>query len=491
MVIQDHGRLVNVTGYNPSQGVQENCRIVSAAVAYDDPKSGNVSLLIIHQAIEISELKQNLLSTMQLRLNDVEVSEVPKFLTDKPDDRTHAITLTSQDEAMDTLTIPLSLHGVTSYFPTRKPTMAEMRDCTSYDLTYELPEWDPQTDEFQRMEDAMTGNDGTILERSDALRSRGRVLVSGLTCAPSASIPTLFDHDNFVCALQSNRLIDRVDVSTSSRRPRIDHITLSQKWGTSLEAAKRTIERTTQRGLRTVLHPSLSRRFRTNDRQLRYRRLAHPVYADTLIAGSKSRRQNKYAEIFVTTFGWTRAFPMRQKSEAHETLSLLFKRDGVPPAIIVDGSKEQTLGEFRRKAREADCHVKQTEPYSPWQNAAEGGIRELKRGVARKMVKTKSPKKLWDDCLELEAYIRSNTAHDIFELNGEVPETIVSGETSDISQFCELEWYEWVYFRDTSVQFPEDKAVLGRYLGPSIDIGPAMTAKILKANGEVVYRSTY
>ena len=28
--------------------------------------------------------------------------------------------------------------------------------------------------------------------------------------------------------------------------------------------------------------------------------------------------------------------------------------------------------------------------------------------------------------------------------------------------------------------------VLGRYLEPSIDIGPAMTVKILKSNGEVV-----
>ena len=62
------------------------------------------------------------------------------------------------------------------------------------------------------------------------------------------------------------------------------------------------------------------------------------------------------------------------------------------------------------------------------------------------MIKRRSPKKLWDDCLELEGYIRSNTAHDIFMLNGEVPETIMSGKTSDISQFCEFEWYDWVYF---------------------------------------------
>ena len=33
--------------------------------------------------------------------------------------------------------------------------------------------------------------------------------------------------------------------------------------------------------------------------------------------------------------------------------------------------------------------------------------------------------------------------------------------------------------------------VLGRYLGPSIDIGPAMTVKIMKSNGEVLHRLTY
>jgi hypothetical protein len=118
---------------------------------------------------------------------------------------------------------------------------------------------------------------------------------------------------------------------------------------------------------------------------------------------------------------------MKNKGEAHEALSLLFQRDGVPPACIVDGAKEQVLGEFRRKLKEASCWLKQTEPYSPWQNAAEGANRELKQGSGRKMMKQRSPKKLWDDCLELESYIRSNTAHDIFMLNGEVPEqTLVS-----------------------------------------------------------------
>ena len=55
-----------------------------------------------------------------------------------------------------------------------------------------------------------------------------------------------------------------------------------------------------------------------------------------------------------------------------------------------------------------------------------------------------APNRLLDDCLELEFYIRSNTACSIYKLDGEVPDTIMSGETSDISQFCEFEWLEWV-----------------------------------------------
>jgi hypothetical protein len=153
----------------------------------------------------------------------------------------------------------------------------------------------------------------------------------------------------------------------------------------------------------------------------------------------------------------------------------------------MDGSKEQTLGQFKKKCQDADCRIKQTEPYSPWQNAAESAIRELKKAAGRKMVRAGAPKPFWADAIELKAYVRSNIAHDIYILQGEVPETVMSGETSDISQFCEFAFYDWIMFRDQPVAFPDDNPVLGRYLGPAIDVGPALTAKILKANGEVVY----
>ena len=267
---------------------------------------------------------------------------------------------------------------------------------------------------------------------------------------------------------------------------------LAKMWGIGLPAAKWMLEATTQHGLRTILHPTLSRQFWMNDHQLRYQRLAHKMFTDMLEANTVSwYQQNRYAQVFATKFGWVQVFPMKKKSDAHEGLSLMAQRDGVPPAIVMDGSKEQTMGMFRKKARQMDCHIKQTEPYLPWQNVAEGAIREVQRAAGCKMAKAKSPAKLWDHCLELKGYIKLNTVIDNYELQGQVPETILSGQTSDISPFVECAWYEWVYWYNNLAKYPELREELGRWLGPALDIGPAMTAKILKSNGQMVYLSMY
>ena len=67
---------------------------------------------------------------------------------------------------------------------------------------------------------------------------------------------------------------------------------------------------------------------------------------------------------------------------------------------------------------------------------------EVKKRFCRKLIKSGAPKRLWDDCLELESYIRSNTAHGIYKWDGEVHKLIMSREMSDIDQFCEFEWLE-------------------------------------------------
>ena len=77
------------------------------------------------------------------------------------------------------------------------------------------------------------------------------------------------------------------------------------------------------------------------------------------------------------------------------------------------------------------------------------------------------------------------------ELQGQVPQTILSGQTADISPFVEHALYDWIYWWDTRSKMPEPHEVLGRWLRPAINIGPTMTSKILKENRQVIYSSTY
>ena len=61
---------------------------------------------------------------------------------------------------------------------------------------------------------------------------------------------------------------------------------------------------------------------------------------------------------------------------------------------------------------------------------------------------------------------------------------------ADISDICEFDFYKWVMFNDSQAIFPETNFHVGRWLGPAVDVGSALTYKILKSNGQVVPRST-
>ena len=64
--------------------------------------------------------------------------------------------------------------------------------------------------------------------------------------------------------------LEKVNINSisSTRRNGVYPEALAEKLDIGLTTAKRTTKFTTQLGVRTVFHPSLQRRFRTNDRQL-------------------------------------------------------------------------------------------------------------------------------------------------------------------------------------------------------------------------------
>ena len=61
----------------------------------------------------------------------------------------------------------------------------------------------------------------------------------------------------------------------------------------------------------------------------------------------------------------------------------------------------------------------------------------------------------------------------------------MSGEKSDISHFCEQEWFKEIMFCDETATCPDDVMKLGYYHEPTTDIGSATTTMILTQNEQV------
>jgi hypothetical protein len=146
--------IVNVTDrYVSSSPFIES--FVSAAVAYDDPRSGKIFILIIHQSLHFPEMNRSLLCPMHLRLNDVVANERPKFLTPHPTDQDHAI-------GVNDLVMCLRIHNVASYFDTRTPTKNEYEECDRIKLTYPFQEWCPHDTKYAKEEIKRTDDEGYV-----------------------------------------------------------------------------------------------------------------------------------------------------------------------------------------------------------------------------------------------------------------------------------------------------------------------------------------
>jgi hypothetical protein len=130
-----------------------NCGF-SAALGYVIPQTGKIVILIIHQCIHIPHLEHNWLGNMQMRLNDVIVNETPKSQCLEPTNLSHTISV-RDDNVDDVLVIPLNLHGFMYCFETFKPTQEEFDTYDRYELTHEIPQYDPSINLFRNQEAGM------------------------------------------------------------------------------------------------------------------------------------------------------------------------------------------------------------------------------------------------------------------------------------------------------------------------------------------------
>ncbi len=434
--------------------------------------------MVLNQALYFPELDHSLLNPNQMRLNGVIVDDCPKHLSSPDKQSTHSIYFPEQD-----VRIPLQMGGVISRFVTRLPTNEELEECQWLHLTGDQ-EWDPYSPSFAANERVMNerelGYEREPHERAiyaimSDLRAGSlddyadHIIIRNLSAISSSlTIEGLYDESKATIQI-SSKTADRIiaGVQSGPKKMEVSKEQLAGLWNIPLKAAAQTIQVTTQRGIRSSIHP-LQARYRTKQPQMRYNQLGGRhgrFYSDTMFASVRSLRGNTMGQIFVNDVG-------------------------IPSELLTDDARELVGGKWKQVSSDYQIRHNLAEPYSQFQNRAEGGIRELKRGVNRAMQKANAPKRLWDFCAEHQAEIRSLTATDLWQLQGRTPYEIVTGNTPDISEYTQYRWYDPVWYYNQIEMFPNDRRLIGRWLGVAHRVGQAMCYYILQSNGQVIARST-
>ena len=255
-VLSYTGKVVQVSAYSPTVMKLENIPIVSAALAYDDALTGETFIIIINQALYFGQHLENiLLNPNQFRVNGIQVEDAPKHLTQG--NSSHSIVFPEEK-----VTVPLTMHGCLSYFNVRTPTQNEIDTCLNLIATAENMEWNPYSEDFAKQE---------------------------LSYDTVKRIPMERRAMNYICS-QEHEIIDSIQANISamqSSNPQL-HVQpeeLAQRWAVNKMMAADTIQATTQKFIRSALHP-IDRRYRTRNLMLKYNSLNCSFTSDTFFSST-------------------------------------------------------------------------------------------------------------------------------------------------------------------------------------------------------------
>ncbi|KAI2511648.1 hypothetical protein MHU86_2714 [Fragilaria crotonensis] len=178
------------------------------------------------------------------------------------------------------------------------------------------------------------------------------------------------DNDVYPMDGESRKLFS---LSTSEKRSALTPEILSRRWGVGLDTAKRTLQVTTQSGIRNVLAPG-ERKVRQKLDHLAFPNLSGRWYSDTMFSKTQSVRDT-WLHRCSPMVGSDHFYPMKSKGLAGQNALMPFIQEvGIPQTIVTDNAPEEVHGEFGKICRRFRVKQEQTVPYSPWSNLAESTI---------------------------------------------------------------------------------------------------------------------
>ncbi|CAJ1957701.1 unnamed protein product [Cylindrotheca closterium] len=180
-------------------------------------------------------------------------------------------------------------------------------------MTADIP-WQPDDPDSRRQEEALRQQiDADYQAPYHQLASFTRLDSTLPTAACLDRLPqVLGDSNNVVCGVHSLTIRS---MKTSGKSYLIKPDQLARRWRTSIECARRTLEKTTQRAVRDWSVVQGSCRFRPVQYQLEYPRLKTNVYVDVKFGPCKSAEGNTCVAVYATPVQWARAYPLNKESD--------------------------------------------------------------------------------------------------------------------------------------------------------------------------------
>ena len=216
--------------------------------------------------------------------------------------------------------------------------------------------WDPHSTRFQEQEILCTSDSRPASTRMESITAvniaeDGRLydrLISKVSISSAGdSVPDRHissDSCRFCCERAQGFLIGfqcndciaehhpdyvrSVHVTRTGTDPSIKPEVLAERWGIGLEAARATIQVTTQKGIRHAVHP-VQRRFQSQP-YLQKPTLMGKWFSDTAFFKVKGLAGETCAQVTTNGKGYGRFWSMKSKRQASDGLIDLINNDGIP-----------------------------------------------------------------------------------------------------------------------------------------------------------------
>ena len=155
----------------------------------------------------------------------------------------------------------------------------------------------------------------------------------------------------------------------------------------------------------------------------------------------------------------------------------------------MDGSEEQTVrnSKFQKLLKGHKIPSRVCEPERPKNNPAEICIKEVRKQRYRCMFGTNYPDKLWEYSYNHVLEIMFGTASNAGKLNGKKPLQFLTGETVDIYEYLEFDFYDRVWFKQYA---GVGETKLGRWIGVAFGYRSLINYWVLPESGIPVPRKT-